>query len=411
MCWSWVSVPGVETACSPACASAFWRADRLYGAPRLLALWPDHRGQQITLGANISELVADLQTRGEESVAILASGDPGFYGIGSTLLERLGPEELEIVPNVSSLQVACARAGVAWDRAVFLSAHGRPLAEIIGWARHVPTPGHPDRSGAHARPHCGGFAPSRLRRLPGSGGREPWVPWGAPDRNASGLARRSGGQDFAALNVLLLIRPADWRPQPNFAPRPDEAYAHRRGLITKADVRALSLARLGLRETDTVWDIGAGSGAMSIEMAEMAWRGRVYAVEHDAENLSYIRQNKERLGGANVEVVAGRAPEALLGLTAPQAVFVGGTDGEMRGILAHIDAVAGCGCRVVLSLVTIESLGEALSLMDELGWSPQVTQASLAQGRAIGQRTRLVPLNPVFLVQGTVRETLWRREK
>ena len=377
-------------------------ADLLYGAPRLLALWPDHGGQQVCLDADIAKLVQDLQARGEKKVAVLASGDPGFYGIGSTLLERLGAEELEIVPNVSSLQLACARAGVAWDKAVFLSAHGRPLADIIGWARHFPclgilsdpihTPGMLAETLLKAGcEDCRAVVAENLG-LPGERLTE--------TRLAALSATRS--QPIAPLNVLLLIRPAQWRPYPSFAPRPDEAYAHRRGLITKADVRALCLARLALRETDTVWDIGAGSGAMSIEMAEMAWRGRVFAVEHDAENVTYIQQNRERFGAANVDVVAGRAPAVLSGLPAPQAAFIGGTDGQMPEILAHIDSVATSGCRVVLSLVTIENLQQALRVMDDLGWSPQLTQASLAQGQSIGQLTRLVPLNPVFLVQGSV---------
>ena len=134
----------------------------------------------------------------------------------------------------------------------------------------------------------------------------------------------------------MLIRDAGWQPRPAFAPRPDEAYAHRAGLITKADVRALSLARLALRETDCVWDIGAGSGALSVEMAELAWRGRVFAVESDPENLGFIEENIRRFGALNVTVVAGRAPGALTDLPEPSAVFIGGTGGEMEGILAHV---------------------------------------------------------------------------
>jgi precorrin-6B C5,15-methyltransferase / cobalt-precorrin-6B C5,C15-methyltransferase len=404
-----IGAGGRESVLASVCERVL-RADRLYGAPRLLALWPDHDGQQISLDANIAELVRDLQTRGEQRVAVLASGDPGFYGIGSTLLERLGAAEVEIVPNVSSLQLACARAGVAWDGAVFLSAHSRPLADIIGWARHFP------RLGILSDPiHTPGMIAESLLEA----GCEDCRAVVAENLGLLGerlietrlaLLAANRSQEVAPLNVLLLIRPAEWQPQPSLAPRPDEAYAHRRGLITKADARALSLARLALRETDTVWDIGAGSGAMSIEMAEMAWRGRVFAVEHDAENLTYLQHNRERFGGANVEIVAGRAPEVLAGLPAPQAVFIGGTNGEMQGILAHIGAVATRGCRVVLNLVTIENLQQALRLMDELGWSPQVTQVSLAQGQAIGQLTRLVPLNPVFLVQGTVRDTLQGEE-
>jgi precorrin-6Y C5,15-methyltransferase (decarboxylating) len=210
-------------------------------------------------------------------------------------------------------------------------------------------------------------------------------------------------RSFAALNVLLLVQDDGWRPAPQFSPRPDSAYAHRRGLITKADVRALSLARLLLSETDTVWDVGAGSGAVSLEMAEIAWRGRVYAVERDAENIAYIRENISRYGMLNVEVVEGTAPEALRDLPAPEAVFIGGTGGGMQAILEHIEEKTSPGCRVVANLATIENLQQAVALMKSLGWSPEVTQVSISYGQEIAGHTRLAPINPVFIVSGTKR--------
>ncbi|HEX9117421.1 MAG TPA: precorrin-6Y C5,15-methyltransferase (decarboxylating) subunit CbiT, partial [Anaerolineae bacterium] len=294
--------------------------------------------------------------------------------------------------------------GIAWDQVLFLSAHGRPLAEIAGWARRAP------RLGILTDPsHTPSVIAETLLRTGGGDCRAVVAEnLGLPgerivETRLAELATRPG-QVFASLNVLLVIRPEGWRPQPVLAPRPDDAYAHRRGLITKADIRALSLARLALAETDVAWDVGAGSGALSIEMAEFAWRGRIYAVEHDPENLSYIHQNRERFGAENVEVVAGPAPAALADLPAPQAVFVGGTGGAMAGILDHIAGAARPGCRVVLNLVTLENLGEALRLMADLGWAPEVTQASLAQSQAIGAGMRLAPLNPVFLVRGIVPE-------
>jgi precorrin-6Y C5,15-methyltransferase (decarboxylating) len=374
-------------------------AGRIYGAPRLLAEWPDHGGERIPLGANIAGLASELLARGERRIAVLASGDPGFYGIASTLLERLPANQLEIVPNVSSLQVACARAGLAWDTFVFLSAHARPLGEIIGWARRAA------RLGILTDPRqTPGFIAEALLKA-GAGDCRAIVGENLGLEGERLIETRLAelpGQVFGPLSVLLLVRGPEWLPAPGLPVRPDETYAHRRGLITKADVRALSLARLSLRPTDIVWDVGAGSGAMSVEMSELAWRGRIFAVENDAENLGYIKTNIERLGAPNVEVIAGLAPAALAGLPAPQAVFVGGTGGEMPAILAHIDDAASPGCRVVLNLATLENLHDAMKLAGELGWSPQVTQVSLAQGQAVGGLTRLAPLNPVFILSGAV---------
>ena len=375
------------------------QADQLWGGKRLLAHWDDHPAKKVTIGTNVGELVKQLPERGDQQVVILASGDPGFYGIVGTLLRYLPPEELEIIPHVSSLQLAFARAGLAWNDAIFTSAHARPLAEVIGWAKRVPKLGIlTDRNHTPALiartllniglPDCRAIVAENL---------------GQPDeRLTDTLLSALPELEFGPLNVLLLVRDEDWRPHPPFAPRPDDAYAHRRGLITKADVRALSLARLALHATDTVWDIGTGSGSVSVEMAELAWRGQVFAIEHDAENLGYIRENCHRFGALNVTVVEGRAPVALVDLPRPSAIFIGGTGGQMEEILTHVDQAARPGCRVVMNLATLENLNGAINLMNSLGWSPQVTQVSLSEGQAIAGLTRLSPLNPVFIVAGKV---------
>ena len=200
----------------------------------------------------------------------------------------------------------------------------------------------------------------------------------------------------------LLVHDATWAPRALFALRADGAYTHRNGLITKADVRALSLARLALRETDIGWDIGAGSGAVSIEMAELAWRGRVVAIEHDPENLGFLQANVTRYGALNVEIVAGTAPEALAGLPAPNAVFIGGTSGALTKIISHVACVALPGCRVVINLATLEHLNETLTAMRDLGMVPELIQVNLARGEPVAQLTRLSPHNPVFIVSGVV---------
>lgn len=375
------------------------QADQLWGSERLLAHWADHPVEKVVIRANIADLVEQLHQRGEAHIVVLASGDPGFYGIAGTLLRQLRSDELEIVPHVSSLQLAFARAGIHWSDAIFTSVHARPLAEVVGWARRAPklgiltddeqTPAMIARTMLDAGlDDCRAIVAENL---------------GLPDERLT-ETRLSAlpGIEFVPLNVLLLIQDDSWRPQPVFASRPDEAYAHRRGLITKADIRALSLAKLALSETDTVWDIGAGSGAVSIEMAELAWRGQIFAVEHDEENLGYIRENAARYGALNVVVVEGRAPAALKGLPQPAAVFIGGTGGELKAIMRHIASVASPGCRVVLNLATLENLHHALVVMRALDCSPQVTQVNVAHGKAIAGRTRLAPLNPVFILTGTV---------
>jgi precorrin-6Y C5,15-methyltransferase (decarboxylating) len=375
------------------------RADQLWGGKHLLAHWASHPAQKVIVGADVAQRVRQLVHRGDRRVVILASGDPGFYGIAATVLRVLPAEEVEVVPHVSSLQLAFARIGVDWNEAVLTSAHSRPLAEVVGWARRTHKLGIlTDRE--HTPP-----AIARTLLDAGVGDCRAVVAenLGLPDERITDTRlEQLTDAESGPLNVLLLIRDADWQPQPAFAPRPEGAYAHRRGLITKREVRAISLARLALRETDTVWDIGAGSGAVSVEMAQLAWRGQVFAVERDAENVACIRQNVARFGALNVSVIEGSAPAALAGLPRPSAVFVGGTGGAMEPILRHIDGAAQSSCRVVANLATLENLVGMLQATRALGWRTEVMQASIAHGSDIAGLTRLAPLNPVFILSGQV---------
>ena len=374
-------------------------ADQLWGGKRLLALWPDHPAEKIVIGADIAERIESLAQRGDRRVVLLASGDPGFYGLTATLRRHLPTAELDIIPHPSSLQLAFARTGLPWNDAIFTSAHARPLAEVVGWAKRFPklgiltdstnTPAFIAETLLHAElPDCRAIVAENL---------------GHPDEKIIDTRLADlPGVEFGPLNVLLLIQDEGWQPRPTFGPRPDEAYAHRRGLITKADVRALSLTRLALRQTDIVWDIGAGSGAVSIEMAELAWRGQVYAIEHDAQNLGYIRQNCQKFGTLNVTIVEGRAPTILTNLPAPSAVFIGGTGGGLTGILHFLNHAAPPGCRVVMNLATLENLHQAMAQMKSLGWNPEFTQVNLAYSQPIAGLTRLTPHNPVFILSGKV---------
>lgn len=384
---------------TPAVLARIEQADQLWGGKRLLEHWADHPGEQMVIGSNIPRLIERLRHRDDQRIVILASGDPGFYGIAGTLLRRLPPEEVEIVPHVSSLQTAFARAGIVWSDAVMTSAHARPLAEIVGWARrasklgiltdHKHTPAMIAQTLLDAGlPDCRTIVGERL---------------GMPEEKLTDTRLANlPGMDFDELNVLLLVQDEGWQPQATFAPRPEDDYAHRRGLITKQDVRALSLTRLALRETDVAWDIGAGSGSVSVEMAELAWRGTVYAVERDKKNIGFIQKNICRYGTLNVKLIEGRAPDALERLLAPDAVFIGGTGGAMESILDKVQQEARPGCRVVINLATLENLNEALRITKSLGWAAQVTQVNIAQGKGIRGRTRLDPLNPVFIVSAVL---------
>lgn len=185
---------------------------------------------------------------------------------------------------------------------------------------------------------------------------------------------------------------------------PDESFARRgpsRDLITKREVRAVALARLALRRTDVVWDLGTGSGAVGIEAALLVPSGRVYGVDRHAEAVAVAAANARAHGALTFVTCAGEAPEALAGLPDPDAVFVGGSGGRLRTILDVVIARLRPGGRLVVSLVTLEHLHEVTTYLGRAGFSPDVTLLNVARSRPVGQLTRLEALNPVYLVSGT----------
>ena len=185
---------------------------------------------------------------------------------------------------------------------------------------------------------------------------------------------------------------------------PDDAFAQKRphrGLITKAEVRAVSLYKLGLRRDSIVWDVGAGSGSVGLEAAVIASEGMVYAVERDAECLDMLRLNVEQLGPDNVVVVSGEAPDALDALPAPDCVFVGGSGGRLADILECAVSRLKADGRIVVNLASIERVVQTQACLESLGFDAEVTMISASRGRVLPDgTTRLEAQNPVFIITG-----------
>ena len=185
---------------------------------------------------------------------------------------------------------------------------------------------------------------------------------------------------------------------------PDDAFAQKRphrGLITKAEVRAVSLYKLGLRRNSIVWDVGAGSGSVGLEAALIASEGMVYAVERDAECLDMLRLNVEQLGPDNVVVVSGEAPDALDALPAPDCVFVGGSGGRLTDILECAVSRLTADGRIVVNLASLDRVAQTQACLESLGFEVDLTMISASRGKALPDGTmRLEAQNPVFIITG-----------
>ncbi|MFE0800799.1 precorrin-6y C5,15-methyltransferase (decarboxylating) subunit CbiE [Streptomyces sp. NPDC058812] len=359
--------------------------------------------ERVVLGALAPALdtVAEYVAK-ERRVVVLASGDPGFFGIVRALAERFGPERLDVRPGVSSVAAAFARAGLPWDDAVVVSAHGRDPRTAVNLCRAHPKvavltgPGAgPAEIGAALR------ADARVLVVASALG-------SAEERVERVTPAEAAVRDWgAAVSVVLCldeartlgpVRTVAGPPRPGAAGWAlDEAeFAHRDSMITKFEVRALALARLGPRPGDLVWDVGAGSGSVAVECARLG--AAVTAVEKTPDGVARVRANAAA-HGVDVRVVHGAAPTVLSDLDDPDAVFVGGGGRELPAIVAQ------CARRarraVVVAMAALDRVPAARRAMLDAGL---VCDGVLLQSSRLaplpGDVTRLAATNPVFLLWG-----------
>jgi precorrin-6B C5,15-methyltransferase / cobalt-precorrin-6B C5,C15-methyltransferase len=381
-------------------AGAVARAQVLVGGERHLGFFPQFKGERVVLKTGIDAALERLAVLADEhTVCVLASGDPLFFGIGARVAKAVGGEHVEFLPTPTSVQWAFACTGIAWDDAALLSLHGRPVEGFCAQLRSV-------RKVAVLTD--GVNSPPRLAARMLEFGELGWEAWvcerlSGPDQRVRrfSLQELSEEHDVDPLNVLLLQRTgADWRAPPAIPYLAEREFAKRMpklGLITKREVRLLSLAALHIRPDSVVWDIGAGSGSVAVEAAMLAPRGRVFAIELDPEGVAICGENVREHGVDNVRVIAGRAPEALVGLEAPDAVFVGGSKGNMSPI---VDAALGAlkpGGRLVLNAITLENVAEAYAALKARGAQPEVTLVQISRGAPLAHYQRYEALNPIHI--------------
>jgi precorrin-6Y C5,15-methyltransferase (decarboxylating) len=386
-------------------------ADFLAGGERHLGYFPTARGERFVIKDSVAELIQELGKRlGTERCVVLASGDPLFYGVGGLLAGIVGREHVRIEPALSSMQLAFARAGLCWQGAALGSVHGRDLRRAL-----LPLLGQ-RLIGLFTSDRNGPAAVARFFLGHGLDGYEATVGenLGAADERVSRWPdlRALAEQRFAPLNYLILglqrlpVASADVDRNRALVPGvPDEVFARPEGgpeVMTRQEVRSVVLGKL-LRPTaagDTVWDVGAGLGTVSVEMAVLWPHAEVVAVERDPARTALLRENRDRFGAYNVRVVEGCAPEALHAETErPRLVFLGGSGGHLTEIL---DLVAGRlhdGGRLVAAFVTLEHLAAALQRVRGWGWPTEVTEVHVARGDTLAGLTGLRPHRGVFLVR------------
>lgn len=393
---------------SPDALAHIARAEVLAGGTRHLSFFPDWTGDKIVFDAGLPERIARLQecAAGRKTV-VLASGDPLFYGIGRLLLEAFPREQLLFLPHISSLQLAFARLKMTWDDACIVSLHGRPLQALLPALRRgedkiavfTDSRNTPAAIGAFLR-EAGCAAVYHVTWVcENLGGPDERVtPW-TPHELEQGL------ETFSPLNIVILLRfssiPADGQSPPLLG-IPEQMLHHRtrRGsLITRREIRLLSLCYLELRPRNVLWDVGAGSGSVSIEATCFSPTLEVFAIEKDDEAYRNLEENVRRFGTRGIHPIAGMAPDVFAQLPDPDAVFVGGSGGKIEAIIAAAMGRLKPQGRLVINCITLDNLARGWSWLRDHYAQPEVTSVQLAHSGPLGALFSLEPDKPVFILQ------------
>ncbi len=322
------------------------KADLLIGDQHTLAALPAGRAERLLVRTDLDEAVRRIAEGEKMRIVVLASGDPLFYGLARFLCDKLGKDRFEVLPHVSSMQLAFARVKESWEDAFLTDLANHALPSVLEQIRGT------EKAGLFTTESC---PPAKVAQALLERGIDYFTAYvcenlGSPDeRVTQGELNEIAGHEFSPLNVMILIRKPHVPDRPREAigrrlfGNPDDAFLQskpKRGLLTPAEIRAMALAELDLGPASVVWDVGAGSGSVAIEAAQLAPHGAVYAIEMDQEDHQLIRENARQFGVRNLTAVLGRAPRP--GKTCPSPIASSSAAADKASAASSTKPTAGC---------------------------------------------------------------------
>ena len=380
------------------------KADLLVGKKRTLELVPEAAGKHLEIGGDLEPVLAQIDAAGDSRVAILVNGDPLFYGLAKFFCARLGIDRCDILPHVSSMQLGFARVKESWDEAYLTNLANHPLDSVVEKIRTAAKAGLFTTEQTTPDMVCERLLDQGITYFvvyvcENLGSRN--------ERVTRGTVAEIASQKFEPLNVMILVREED-TPDERRVPawrrvfgNPDEEFLQstpKHGLLTPAEVRAVALAQMALKPTSIVWDVGAGSGSVSIEAAQLASSGQVFAIEQDDADEALIIENAASFGVSNVKPVIGRAPEVWSDLPDPDAVFIEGSGREIVRLAELAFDRLQAGGRMVVNLVSLQGLTELNSCLAVMTSHLQVRMFNIARGTQQLHNIRFEALPPTFLL-------------
>ena len=376
-------------------------ADILVGGKRLLNHFKDSRARKKIIGKDIDEVVNFVRLEmKKQKIVVLASGDPLFFGIGRRLVNAIGAKNTMVYPNISSVSAAFARIKEPWDEVRVISLHGRKnerrLLRALEEENKIAVFTDPKNNPAclAGRLLENQFLNYKICVLEALGSVSEKVNW----YTLAEAARMK----FADPNLVVLKRnPIDPKDKERlFLGAPDNWYDHQKGLITKSEIRAVTLSKLRLASDHILWDLGAGSGSVAVEAALLIKKGKIFAVEKNPERVTQIRHNKKRFGIGNLTAIKATLPQGLEKLPRPDRVFIGGGGKQLKSIITAAAQYLQPKGVMVINTVLIPNAEAARATLEKLGFNTEVIQVQINRSRQMPWAERLEALNPVWIISG-----------
>ena len=366
-------------------------ADILLGAKRLINEF-SHMNKPSYNAYLSDDILEIIEKTDAEKIAILVSGDVGFYSAAEKLVDVLKDYDPNLVSGISSVSYFFAKCSLPWKDANLISCHGLDTNIVSSVRRN-----------RYTFALTGKNIPELQKELVkyGFGDLKVWIGenLGSDEESIQeSTISELAGKEFSSLTVLIIENPYfDSRIRTGI---PDEEFIRGKVPMTKSELRAVCLSKLSMNPDDVAYDIGCGTGSVTIEMAFSAYDGKVYAFDKNEEAIALLEQNCQKFHLDNVEAICGLAPECLKDLPVPDVAFIGGSSGNMDEIVRYLYGIND-KIRFVITAVTIETAMAGLDSLKNVGISGDIVQVAVSKGRQIGDLHMLMAQNPIFIISGS----------
>lgn len=384
------------------------KADVLVGAKRHLDYFNLPSIQKIEIGKDLQRIINEIKIlMNNKTVVILASGDPLFYGIGSMVIRSIGAEKIRVYPNITTVAAAFSRIKESWHDAGVVSLHGRSdensLLDMLNSKEKIAVFTDPIKNPSWIASllmshQIADMDMCVMEHLGFESERIGWYP-----------LQDVASMSFMTPNIVILKRhemgigkkeKSDSK-LPIYIGMPEESFDHEKGLITKSEIRAVSISKLCLDRTDYVlWDLGAGSGSISIESAILLKNGQIFAVEKNPERICHIENNKRKFGIHNLEIIHAKLPEGMKGIPIPDRIFIGGGGRELKDILGVAMTYLKPGGVIVVNTVLLQNMNTSFNELKSGGFVTDLVQIQVSRCHEMPWGDRLESHNPVWIITG-----------